>query len=69
MVSLPVGLLEEWCPFSGWAVASAAGSGMEQPWLWSPILLNPHTAAPFIFPPGWVGSGRTNVHGCIALVV
>lgn len=34
MVSLPAGLLEEWCPSSGQAMASAAGNRMEQHRLW-----------------------------------
>lgn len=67
MVRRPAGLLEEWCPSGGWAVASAAGNRIEQPWLGDPRACT-LTQPPPIFP-SWVGSVRTDVHGCISLVV
>lgn len=56
MVSVPAGLLEDRCPRTGCAVASASGSRMEQPQLWRP------TAIPSIF---W----HSVASGYISLVV
>lgn len=61
----PGGVVSRQWPGSGLCCWQRDGAALA---VETPTLLHLHTATPSIFPP-WVGSGRTNAHGCISLVV